>query len=124
MKMINAEKEERKQMKLTKKPSYKCISCKKMIKGNQANNNVCAHCYHPLHAACAELVVDNECYCQACASTAWSTLEDVELSIEVPRSAKNKRTKAQIEQNRLRALKIRETKLKPVETTKDSSPPD
>ena len=94
-----AEQDRKKKKKQKHKLSH---TCNKTIRGNKANNNVCAMCNAPLHTACAVLELEDESYCNSCSHSASVNLKEHELVIEVPRNAKSKRTKAQIEENRLR----------------------
>ena len=108
-----AEKGEKKRKKIIKgKQPHYCKSCSKVIPGNTANNNVCIKCNEPLHFRCASLIKRGDCYCGECLSTiSWDTVEDFDTEdIGVPRNARFSRSAAQIEKNRLRALKSLEDK--------------
>ena len=69
----------------------------------------CIICLQHLHIQCAGLISKEDYYCTDCLNNlAWDAVED--MAIDIPRNAKKRRTAAQIEQNRQRALKILESK--------------
>ena len=96
--------EVRKEMKNNHGPH--CKVCNRSIKKSQGTIP-CAGCKKTIHLSCIEMKIDIRSYCRECTSAAIEAPEGV---VDVPKNALYRRTAAQIEENRQRALKILQTK--------------
>ena len=108
------EKRKRKAQRNVKLLSTKCKVCSDLPRHqwrNQETDTTCDRCKEELHTECVYVVIADKAYCNECVKVApWGTPE--KGSVEVPMKARLVRSAAQIEQNRLQAVYLREAKQK------------
>ena len=99
--------ERKKQDKCGNSTHTSCMLCKSNPHKTSVEDLVqCSKCNIVFHKECSELQDGSNFYCIECAKTLnWERLDEI---VQVPTQAKLPRTANQIEQNRLRAISIRQ----------------